>query len=356
LRKISELQLNTLEGFETAMTAFWPKPNLLVWSGGGMNKFFPPVVVNNGGTTTADGVFLGGSPMTSTSTSSGAMGFLDTSSFRLTRNTQLLAFDISNSNAIKLESQTDLGTTNSVAFTVPVVSGPLIYNSHQAMSFIPAPGTNAVSSSTEGWGGPQAQAGILITRWFLNVVDFTDSAHPVVRRRVSIPGALRGVTHRGEILYTLGSRINEDGTSDGKQWLDASAYDGVAAYLVDSLEIPDRPVVQLNAADIFVAGKATNQLQRWQLSDAGVLELLSSTNIPEEIRDARFLGNLLIAQSSSNFYLFDAANRSDLRLKAADSTPCGWDFWGALENADGNLGRGLWVPVSWNGVQFIPSP
>jgi hypothetical protein len=89
------------------------------------------------------------------------------------------------------------------------------------------------------------------------VIDYDDSANPTLRKPVNIPGALQGLSKNGELLYTVGAHWDDKTfTTDWSEWLDASAYDGVSASLVDSLSLsqswPHPVLVDGNA--IFIGG------------------------------------------------------------------------------------------------------
>jgi hypothetical protein len=74
--------------------------------------------------------------------------------------------------------------------------------------------------------------------WFLDVIDFTALAAPVVRDPVSIPTTLIGVsnaTTSSATLFTVGWQIQDQNTSS--QFLDPSVYDGALATRLDSVAL-----------------------------------------------------------------------------------------------------------------------
>src|SRR5439155_26875618 len=111
---------------------------------------------------------------------------------------------------------------------------------------------------------------------YLDVVDYSVPAEPVARDPVNLPGELHGVGRDGALLYTTGRRAATEGATALIEWLDVSAYDGVEAHLVDSLELPSaspRPV--LVHSDAVFLGRPTSDtnapphVEVWTLPDTG---------------------------------------------------------------------------------------
>ena len=73
----------------------------------------------------------------------------------------------------------------------------------------------------------------LADRHFLRVIEYTDATAPFLRKdSVNLPGALRGVTLGGKLLYTAGQAYDAAGAPDPAHLaLHASAFDGEAAHL-----------------------------------------------------------------------------------------------------------------------------
>jgi hypothetical protein len=187
----------------------------------------------------------------------------------------------------------------------------------------------------------------------LDVIDYADAAAPVVRKPVNIPGQLQGLTHSGGVLYTLGAHVAADGNSDFRDWLDASAYDGVSAFLIDSIALTNWPrPIALKGSDVFVGQSlTTTNVDRWRLSDAGMFEKLSTTPTKSPINAIRFIGDLAIFNSNEETLLYDATNPAD--LKQIGSGPLNCYTANDLEAADGSLTRGLWQPIGDYGVRKI---
>jgi len=92
--------------------------------------------------------------------------------------------------------------------------------------------TNYTYISALKWSSPMPQP---VTTWierhYLDVVDYALPANPTMRPPVNIPGALQGLSRGGALLSSLAQRPVIEGGSDSRQWLDATAHDGVDAHL-----------------------------------------------------------------------------------------------------------------------------
>ena len=202
-----------------------------------------------------------------------------------------------------------------------------------------------------------------ITTWmeyhYLDVVDYAIPSNPAVRSPVNIPGALQGLSHQGALLYTLARRPATEASNEWGQWVDAVAYDGVEAHQVDSLRLPDRypTPIMVRDATIFVATPAldTNsspQLESWALSPAGRFSKLSGFALGSPAQNITAFGDLLVTQHSDKVQLFRVSDPSRLALIGGGGpTSClGYN----LEHADGAAARGLWLPLGFYGVHYVP--
>jgi len=337
-------------GFSGDFQAVWPRPDVLVWSGGGFNFWwFGPVPL-------AADALLPWFPW-----SGGGGG-------------QLLAFDVSRPAAPQFASEVLLQSNNWWSFSRAFTAQGLVYLSHQTSEFVVADdatvqGGGGVLVAVQG-GDPAVvpiHRGQWVTRSFLDVVDYEDAVHPLVRRPVNIPGTLQGLSHRGEILYTVGQHATTNTSWTWQEFLDASAYDGVSAHLIDSLDLGQNwphPVL-VAGTDVFVGrpgepwvgGRPSNLpslLETWHLSDAGRWTRSGSVRLTTPVQSLANFNSLLAAQSWDNVLtLFDATNGATLR-KVGEGRPAGC-LWFDLTHADGELGRGLWVPLGAYGVATVPA-
>ncbi|MBI2929351.1 MAG: beta-propeller domain-containing protein [Verrucomicrobia bacterium] len=196
-----------------------------------------------------------------------------------------------------------------------------------------------------------------VQRSFLDVVDYAAPDEPLVRTPVNIPGALRGLGHNGDLLYTVGSHWT-DGPQDWTEWLDVSAYDGVAAYLVDSLALPrewPRPLL-LHRGAVLIGRSArdtneVNAVEAWALSAAGKLVRARSTNLPSAANVIAAFGDLVVVQTPNRLELFDATDPLDLKSVGSGGLSSCLGF--SLDAADGALERGLWLPLGDYGVRRV---
>ncbi|MCL5097219.1 MAG: hypothetical protein M1608_06790, partial [Candidatus Omnitrophica bacterium] len=361
LAKLPELSLVGQE--QAAVTNFnggfgqavWPKPGLLVWSGGSANWW--PIM---GG-----GIRIGGPEVVG-----GVVSdiFAPWPWYWGGNGGRLLAFNVENPPIPKFVSEVNLFTNGWWSLSYAYAANGMVYLSHQANEFIegvvlqgqlpPAP-TIEVDPTTGETVTNEPPVGIWTQRYYLDVVDYADPTTPTVRNPVNIPGVLQGISSNGALLYTKAPHWSADWTTDWLDWLDASAYDGVSAHLVDSLQLPkDWPhPLLVFGTNIFIGRPDTstnnnNTLETWTLSDGGRFVRLGGISLGSAANDLAAFGDLLAAQTSDGTYrLFDAADLPKLRLIGADSISS-W-IWGDLKHADGALDRGLWLPLGDYGVRTV---
>jgi hypothetical protein len=198
----------------------------------------------------------------------------------------------------------------------------------------------------------------------LNVIDYIDSTEPTERKPVNIPGRVTGLSHNGAVIHTVGQHWTTNWYSDGTEWLDASAYDGVEVHLVDSLSLSNawpHPVL-VDAPSVFVGRSgylsgSTNVnphlLETWALSDTGKFARLGAVTLNQPASTiTTFPGMLAVQTTDSKTILFNKANPGAL-LKVGEGRPPGC-VWTDLEHSDGALDRGLWLPLGAYGVTRIP--
>jgi hypothetical protein len=353
-----------------SLDGLWPNPGVLVWAAGGNNSgpiYSPmPVIMDVG-------LVSGGTPILSTSAAvnpgratgtSGAVlgsvsattvngGVTGPDSFPITDggrpgdfwwwggSTQgrLFAFDVAVAGPPVFLSDTTFASdawSTGAAFTADSV----VYASH-------AGALEVNGTAAQDWA----------EGWFLDVIDFTNPAAPVVRAPVSIPTKLIGVnnaTRQSATLFTLGGHVWDE-TNPGES-LDASTYDGVSVTLLDTVSLADwsNPAVS-DGATIFI-GKATDDsrgaIETWTLSGDNRLTLLGSVAVASPPWNVRAFGDLLAAQTDGQILLFDKSD--SLSLRQIGSSESNWAFFGLnLNTAAGEMTRGLWVPLGDYGVLLI---
>jgi hypothetical protein len=329
------------------LKATWPKPDLLVFSGGSGFIGWPclacpmPLAMDVGG-------LWPWFP-------SGGGG-------------RLLAFDVGNPSAPQFAAEVDLGTNVWANFSEPFSANGMVYLSHQLSAFVEVPVKDSPEVSPDGAivgepGPIVSPIGWWVTRSYLDVVDFADAKSPVVRPPVNIPGQLMGISHAGSLLYTVGTHWSSNSANAWIQYLDASAYDGVSAHLVDSLPLSTswpRPLL-VSGTNVFIGWPndtveggiigLTNAptLRTFYLSDAGKLTESGRVVLKTTITALAVFGDLLAGQQTDNSVrLFDASAGGAPRT-VGEGRPSGCQ-WFDLAHSDGALGRGLWLPLGAYGV------
>jgi hypothetical protein len=263
-----------------------------------------------------------------------------------------------------LASDLSLGS-NWWGFSSAFAQDKLIYVSHQESDYlpdVPSPfgGTTTVDPSTGKTN--TTPMGVWVQRYFLDVVDYSDAQNPTVRKPVNIPGTLNGLSHNGDVLYTIGYHWGTNWTSDYTQWLDACAYDGVSAALVDSMAIPNTwPNANLiQNGNIFIARpdtttNAQNRLETWKLNEKGRFAQMGLLIQPDPSSVLNGFGNLLVAQNSDgSIKLLNATDPFHLKVLGQHRMP-GW-LWPSLNRAIGGLNQGLWIPLDDYGVEEVEIP
>ena len=202
------------------------------------------------------------------------------------------------------------------------------------------------------------------------MVDYSDMFNPVVRDATPIPGTLIGTSHGGALLYTQGSHWTDEHKWDGN-WIDASSYDGLEAYLVDSIEQPQRwPQSHKVASDGTLYMAYTEQeevkpneedgtryvttyyLQSLALDETAQFALLDEIELELGIRYLADIGGRLVGQDNNRtLHLFDTTNPASLSVEATGGLDgC---LWFNVDNAAGSVESGLWLPLGNYGAVKI---
>ena len=339
------------------LQAIWPEPGVLVWAGGGSSFWgwydmaFPG---GAGGMIAAPGGFRAWPPYW------GVTGG------------QLIAFEVSDPGSPRFASQLNLSQDNWWSFSSAFTAGGLVYLSHQTTEMFeepPAPLAGLVQPAKDPGDGtgvidPLPPVRTWVQRSFLDVIDFADAAHPAVRQPVNIPGTLQGLSHEGSLLYTVGTRWSKERPDDWTEYLEASAYDGVTAHLVDSLALSNvwpRPLLVVET-NLFL-GRLGNDnastdaplpsLETWTLPETGKFTKTGSVRLAVAAQTLASVPGLLIAQETDNsVVLFDISRPDALPMRAQARPPgcLGFD----LSNSAGEAARGLWIPLGAYGVFSVP--
>jgi hypothetical protein len=355
----TETQIEPL-GWSTDLQAVWPRTDVLVWVGGGFQYFW---WFGGGISPLADVAMVGHLWWPFPSSGGG----------------NLIAFDVGTPAAPQFASQVNVAGSNRWwSFSKALTAEGSVYLSHQTSEFFPwaIPASPAPGGAVAMGGTPvqdPVSGGDWVWRSYLNVVDYADARQPLVRQPVNIPGTLHGLSHQGAVLYTVGTHFSTNQPNVWTEFLDASAYDGVSAHLIDSLALPEswpRPVL-VDGTNVFLgrsgytngwwwpgspgaSNVGPHTVETWHLSNAGRLARSGSVTLAMPASDLAGFGSLLAAQESDNAVtLFDATNGAALR-RVGRGQPSGC-LWFNLKQASGELGRGLWIPLGAYGVATIPA-
>ena len=201
--------------------------------------------------------------------------------------------------------------------------------------------------------------GVWITRHFLDVVDYADPTSPTVRPTVNLPGRLLGVDAGGNLLFTTGSHWDAQGQSDGAEYVDGSAYDGVSVSQVASLRLPAEwpRAVAVGGGDVFVArplpAPATGGLiEAWRLDPTGAFAKVAEASSTPAASQLKTLGSLVLAQAGASVRVFQYASRN--RLEPASESIGTGCFWPDLSQAIVEPGMAVWLPLADYGLLGVP--
>jgi len=146
-------------------------------------------------------------------------------------------------------------------------------------------------------------------------------------------------------------------TTDWSDWLDASAYDGVAASLINSLPLPTtwpHPLL-VSGSNVFLGRPdntaATGQLEVWTLSGAGKFLQLGTTQLGSVVSSLNSFGSLLAVQQNAGTLVFDVSSPAAPTVigKGAANGCFGYD----VSRGDASRAGGLWLPLGDYGVSRI---
>ncbi len=207
-------------------------------------------------------------------------------------------------------------------------------------------------------------------RHFLDVVDYADPAAPVVSSPISLPGELRAIDRKGELLYVVGPGYDASGHADNsQQYIHAAAFDGTA-HLVDSIPLGqrwsgstfrfDRGTAYIHHNETDTTGplaKLVPTLDAWTLTDEGKFTLRDTLIFPSNtsyIYDWSIVGDLAFYRSGGvALGIVNIANPSQLEIVG---TYGGNNWWSSPSSIIGDLTTGFWLPEGDYGVRYIAPP
>lgn len=385
------------------MKPLWPAPGTLVWSvAGESTSWWEPMWYDPApylttqwtwhpgsydGTSSTDGYY------TSNEVTVDPPGYWTTQWFAA-QPQRLIAFDVRVPRSPVYTATVDLGKDKPWEVAPPLAAEGLIFASHKDLGAMkswddyqafwargnPPPSAGSSSSTTKG-------------RHFLQTVDFTDPAAPVVRQdQPNLPGRLVGISRKGSVLYTIGQEIDDAGVAKPSTLaLQASALNGSGVHLIDTLPLawegqpfalagetilllkPEPTRLWTLNTNTYNVNSTNSKLESWTLSDAGKFEKLDEIELNHESNFSLF-GNLVVAHGGGSYGSVFLCWRpipwfggSSLELNFVDvSQPRNlrvlgdYNFEGTiypdLSHADGDERRGLWIPLGQYGVEVVARP
>ncbi len=277
---------------------------------------------------------------------------------------RLIALDVSDPAAPKLASDLKLGSDgNWWSFSQAFTAEGIVLLSHQASEFVegvtlpgqPAPEPYEVVNPDGSKETVTPPAGIWVTKYYLDAVDYADPASPTVRPPVNLPGTLQGVAAGGALLFTSGPHWDEKWQTDWTEYLDACAYDNVEVTLVASLKQPTTwpHAVTVRDGTVFLARpdetpSTGGALEAWGLNQSGAFELLGKIALAAPASQLACVGNALLAQTSPDVLLVDASDATALKVVGSGSP--GGCVWADLTSAAGSTDAGVWIPLGDYGL------
>jgi len=233
--------------------------------------------------------------------------------------------------------------------------GPPILETHVVQELDGAGKTNVIVRNDGEWRSVTNAYPTL--RWWhrhhLDVWDFSGrSRDPIHRTRVSVPGALEGISSGGALL-TMAAWKTDPADGARVAWLDACVYDGVSVRLLDSLRIADERrsetyAVTSQGGMAYVARggwgtDSSRQVESWRIGESGHWLRASRVDLgllPEELR---VFGDSLAARGGGAVAVVPISEDGGLSEVIRSSVPiC---FSGELGTGDGDSARGIWLPM-----------
>ena len=264
----------------------------------------------------------------------------------------LHAFDIANPRAVKFLNTTRIEHSANANFSQAIAANGKVFASHFNQRRNYWNWENIVDPSDT----------IDDNRYFLNVVDYADSAAPVIAAPISFPGDLRAIDNNG-LLYATGPGYDTDGKPDStKNYVHATAFDGTA-HLVDSIQLGGKMGdiwsygdFRLGTGSVFITRSdyTDSEFEAWTLGTDGKFVLRDTLTLPY-LYDWSISGDLALYRSGGiELGVVNLANPSQLESVGHFGSTTNW--WYGTGQAVGDLTNGFWLPQYDFGVKYIPAP
>jgi len=264
----------------------------------------------------------------------------------------LVAFEVSDPAAPQLTSVTTLGQDSTGdSFSEAFAADDLLFLSRRVTRTL-----------TPGERQERGLAPVFFAEHsdFLEVVDYTDAANPVVRALADLPGTLAGISHGGRLIYTEASEVLADASGTTTNRLHALAYDGVAASLVDSLGLPanwPRPVLVRDNGQVLIGRPAATTgdvpaLEAWALTLEGRFMRQATLPTGTPVQQVRAFDDVLVAETGDRFLFLSPGSPAELSLLGTGERPC--SLGAELTTGAASATTGLWLARGFNGLWHVP--
>lgn len=272
---------------------------------------------------------------------------------------ELLAFDLRNTAAPALISRVkpsipvDSGVSWNGTSPMHVARGKIFF-SHSFSRYVPPAQSTVSITNADGIVSALWQYGVYEYTHWLDAVDYSNPASPVMAPAASLPGSLQGISHQGSLLYAKVTGTNST------QSIAALAYDGSQAFLVDSVPLgtawPQVSLV-LESGRVLIGRTATtntelSSIETWQLNDQARFGRVGVLSQATPVQELRAFGALVTATGTdSTIHLLDATQPE--ALETLRNYPLDCSYWFNLGSAAGSLTEGLWIPRGIQGVWHL---
>jgi len=205
------------------------------------------------------------------------------------------------------------------------------------------------------------------SRWLsdhvLGQLDVSDAAAPRALELVEIPGAFESMWANdlgGRILFTSDHRSYNDGNSwTHESVIQASAFDGVKAYLLDVISLGDRGygpkvfhdqylVVGYSA---YASGEAASELRTYEWLESGSFLEQAKLEQSGYVYRLGIVDDLLFATGSGSLSVIDFADPSASDRDVLTFT--NQNFWQRIDLIDVYDRQVAYLPLGWQGVEAL---
>lgn len=354
-------------------TPLWVSDRTLLWVQTSYNNWwqpiwYVPVVQSNAGTSGTVTAGASATKLVSGGTVNAITGYW-WRGWVYSRARKLFAFDVSAPDQPRYTSTLPLGVNEGRDVSDPLSLNGTVYVGYKDLGKV-SPDANH----------PAQGDGSMENQYFLELVEYADPATPTVHDdRINLPGELRGVSRDGQLLYTLGQSYDlSTGVRDGKGTaLHVSGFDGVAAHLSDQIALTDPwqpfvlsgetlflmhprpsytfgwypPILAMTAASADSPTASNSTLETLKVGDDGKFASLETLALDHESAVNLFGSLAVVRANDRTVRLIDARDPSalvDLGVHRFEGSA-----WPSLQYADGDVQRGLWVPLGPYGVEPI---